>query len=398
MDPALAWQLPGDGALNGAKHNPSHSDRTLKNRAPIVSRDGAHAITRIRAVAAHNRQHNRKTTTERNTMALAPVSITPSVAALPVLLKPGPRIMRLEGRTSDPSPRAPSVRIPLNPGETSLGWVPKLVPLHTFPWGAPYDTRTARCGRDFAIVRDGYESPHRFGLSTSMYRPIVHTETVEDLKAASVEWSTRIAYERALIDGHGFHVVHAFKLMTEVSEMVGDLPMVSCLTIVHDYTGKGALRASVVCYLGDDIVIGSRNFTRRIHVGAGDRDVGVGSRARWMSVAISPMLETATLQQGVLAAILRKAKTIAMTEDIAKVFAAHKVDVEWSKPTEAEKAKGEVPRIVPATALDVAIAHHKPKKGLISWGTWSKRLEGRPLAALEKITEISLPTQLFPRR
>jgi hypothetical protein len=315
------------------------------------------------------------------------------IAFPPVIMTPSPRIMRKENQTQDRY-HLGNGRLytrELNPGEASLAWMPRLLPLFSFPW-EENETRHVQAGSAMAIVRSGYEgSP--LGIVTSTYRPVNHAETAADIAEST---QGRCTPEGALIDGHGYHVAHAFRLNTLVSEMVGALPLVSRLTLVHDHTGKGALRASIVCYLGSDVVLGSRNFTRRIHVGTGSRDVGIGSRGRWSDV-IDAMLETASLQQGTLAATLRKAAETPMTEQHAAVFERAGVEVERTKVTSEEQERGIKPSIVPATALDVVIAHHKQHKGRLSWGVWSKRLEGGALGCLETITGIELPRQLFRR-
>lgn len=318
-----------------------------------------------------------------------------NVSALPILLTPSPRVMRREGRTQEKAvdSKGKEYMRQLNPGETSLDWSPKTLPLFSFPWQSPHNLLPVAAGSAIAIVREGYEA-HPLGIATDMYRPVQHQATAADVAAST---QARCEFDGALIDGHGFHTVHGWKLHTDVSETVRDLPLVSKLTLVHDHTGSGSLRASVVSYLGDKIVVGSRNFTRRIHVGNGDRDVGVGSRERWTSVVIDAMLETANLQQAVLAAILRKADETPMTDEHAKVFEAHGVAIERSRVSEADKQRGEKPMIVAPTALDVVIDHHKQRKGRLSWGVWSRRLEGGAIVALETITGIALPAQLFKR-
>jgi len=275
-----------------------------------------------------------------------------------------------------------------------------------------------------AIVRPGYEG-EPLGIATDMYRPVDHRAAIRDITEAT---EGRAAPEAAMIDGHGYHVVHAFRLAQPLPEKVEQiveardvsddiaaamgsgaaptvrgLPLLSRLTVVHDHTGGGSLRASVVCYLGSDIVVGSACFTRRIHVGAGDKDVGVGDKARWLGV-IDAMLDTAIMQQHAIGALLAKAADLPMTDDVAEQFEARGVRVEREKvDAEEKKAAAErgdpepVGAIVERTALDVVIAHHKQRSGRMSWGVWSRRLEGDALSALEDITGVKLPKQLFRR-
>jgi hypothetical protein len=324
-----------------------------------------------------------------------------SVVQLPVVLTPSPRIMRQEGQTHDRyhMGNGRSVVRELTTGETSLDWTPRILPLFSFPFDAPHGEVPVPAGSAVAIVRDGYAATP-LGIATDMYRPVSHQATVVSVAESTMG---KCSLEGALIDGHGYHVVHAFRVNTLVSEMIGDLPMISRMTIVHDHTGMGSLRASVVCYLGRDVVIGSRNFTRRIHVGRGAQDVGVDSGANWTGV-IDAMLETAALQQGFLAETLRVAAQIKMTEEHAIIFERAGVHIERTKVSDQDKARaaarGEsmpVPQIVPATALDVVIAHHKQRSGRLSWGVWSRRLEGSALGCLETITGVKLPAQLFRR-
>ncbi len=349
-----------------------------------------------------------------------------NVTPLPIVLTPSPRIMRREGQMRDRyhTGAGKNVVRELNEGETSLDWVPRLLPLFTFPWVAPHDTRPVPAGTATAIVRPGYEGAP-LGIATDTYRPIDHHAAVQDV-AASTEG--RAMLEGALIDGHGFHVVHAFKLdavlpekvaqiaearsvVLDVQHALGDgaaptvrgLPLISRLTLVHDHTGKGSLRASVVCYLGTDIVVGSACFTRRIHVGAGKQDVGVGNNARWLSV-IDAMLDTAVLQQSAIGMLLAKAAEVPMTEKVAAAFEGRGVGVERErvsadeKKAAAERGESEpIGAIVERTALDVVIAHHQQRKGRLTWNVWARRLEGDALTALEDITGIKLPKQLFRR-
>jgi hypothetical protein len=307
-------------------------------------------------------------------------TVIPLLKPRPPILKPSPRIMRREGRTSDPAPGG--TRAPLNEGETSLNWTPKLTPLYSMPFA---DSETVRAGNAFAIVRDGYEEDP-LGIVTNMYRPLVHEDTARDIAEGTFGRTTP---EGAQVDGHGYHVVHADTLATMT---VNDLPIVSRLMLVHDHTGAGSVRASVVCYLGNEIVIGSKNFTRRLHVGAGARDMGAGSRSRWLDV-VDAMLETAMVQQDALAECLTKGVSFKMTEDAAACFERHAVFVERAKLTQEEKDRGVIASIIPPTALDVVIAHHKSRRGAgnITWGVWSRRLEGEALSALIEITGVSLP-------
>jgi len=324
----------------------------------------------------------------------APVSSVPSLQVVP--RKPSPRIMRRVGQTQDKiTVDGKKIVRELNAGETTIDWKPKTLPLFTFPRG----TNAVQAGSAMAIVREGYEC-EPLGVVTDTYRPVNHHETITDV-AGSTEG--RATLEGALIDGHGYHVVHAFRLTQPSENVVGPLPLVSRLTIVHDHTGTGSLRASVVCYLGNETVVGSTCFTRRIHVGAGAKDVGVGDKARWLGV-IDAMLDTATLQQSFIVSLLKKANETKMTEELAETFEKHGVAVERERVSASEKKaaaeRGEpepVGAIVAQTALDVVILHHKCRKGKIAWGVWSRRLEGDALAALEKITGIEVPKQLFKR-
>jgi hypothetical protein len=116
----------------------------------------------------------------------------------------------------------------------------------------------------------------------------------------------------------------------------------------------------------------------------------VGSRSRWVGV-IDAMLELAMVQQDSLAECLRLGATSTMTEESAEIFARHGVMVERVKLTKEETERGVIAPIVPKTALDVVIAHHKTRRGQLSWGVWSRRLEGIALSALLEITGVKLP-------
>ena len=345
------------------------------------------------------------------------------VPDVPEPLTPSRRVMRRVGQTEDHiTVDGKRVVLALQPWETSIDWVPSTIPVFTFPRRLG-GTTPVRSGSYVSVLREGFEGAP-FGVASETYRPIDHHETVSDV-AASTEG--RATFEGALIDGHGYHIVHAFRLAAEVPERVAEiakahkveigdyptnpsvrgLPLVSRLTLVHDHTGDGSLRASVVCYLGDDIVVGSACYTRRIHVGAGEKDVGVGDRARWLAV-VDAMLDTASLQHGAIGALLLKASETAMTDEVADLFAKRGIPVARAKVSRKEREaaaergepepKGE---ILAKTALDVVIAYYKHRgegrsRGL-SWGVWSRRLEGGALAALEEICGVSLPKQLFRR-
>jgi len=296
-----------------------------------------------------------------------------------LVTKPSARIMRREGRTSDPGPGG--TRIALAEGETSLDWTPTLIPAF-LPLGDTF----VRSANDMAIVRPGYEED-RLGMATDMYRIVDRRETVRDVEQSTFGKCSR---EGATLDGHGYHVADSFRLDTLATMTVNDLPIVNRLLLVHDNTGKGSVQASVTCYLGNEIVIGSKNFVRKLHVGTGARDMGVGSRSRWVGV-IDAMLELAMVQQDSLAECLRKGAACKMTEETAEVFARHGVNVERVKLTKEETEAGKVAPIVPKTALDVVIAHHKTRRGQLSWGVWSRRLEGIALSALLEITGVALP-------
>lgn len=353
------------------------------------------------------------------------------VTALPTVLTPSPRLMRVENQTQDCyTQNGKQIVRALKPGEASLNWTPRILPLFSFPHMSQTDyaargSDAIPAGSAVAIVRPGYEGTP-LGIATDVYRPVNHHETVNDVAEST---QGRAKLEGALIDGHGYHVVHAFRLeapmptkVAEVAEArdvaidisaamggvpaidhVRGLPLISRLTLVHDHTGCGSLRASVVCYLGKDIVIGSACFTRRIHTGTGSKDVGVGSRARWLGV-VDAMLDTAVLQHSFICALLAKAAEVPMTDAAAQAFEDRGVFVEREKVSADEKKaaadRGEsepVGAIVERTALDVVIAYHKQQRGQMSWGVWSRRLEGDALTALEDITGIKLPKQLFKR-
>lgn len=318
--------------------------------------------------------------------ALAAEVITPQQE----ILSPSPRLMRAENQENDRL-RDGEIR-ELNPSETSLAWTPRLVPLFSFPFEAPEALRPVRAGNAMAIVRDGYES-NPLGIVTDIYRPVDHQETVSAISESTMGKCER---EGALIDGHGYHVVHTFRLNTPSTEHVRGLPLVSRLTLVHDHTGSGSLRASVVTYIGNSIVVGSSNYTRRIHVGAGEHDVGVDSRSRWLDI-VDAMLETAMLQQGAIATMLRAADAHKMDEKTAAIFESADVKVDRAKVTPEELAAGKKGDILAATALDVVISHHAQRAGLLSWGVWARRLEGDALACLEEITDVKLPKQIFRR-
>lgn len=344
----------------------------------------------------------------------------------PIVREPSPRLMRVVGQEKDRYHHASGelVERELQPGETGINWKPRLLPLFSFPHMPQADiaargSDAVQAGNAVAIVRPGYEGAP-LGIATDMYRPVDHHETVGEVAEST---KGRATLEGAIIDGHGYHVVHAFKLETPMPEKVTELadahdvilaiadepptvrglPLISRLTLVHDHTGGGSLRASVVCYLGKEIVVGSACFTRRIHVGTGKRNVGVGSKATWLAV-VDKMLDTAILQQTAIATLLTKAAETPMTEAAAAEFEARGVFVERERVSADEKKaaaeRGEpepVGAIVEATALDVVIAYHKPRKGRPSWGVWSRRLEGDALTALEAITGLKLPKQLFRR-
>jgi hypothetical protein len=318
-----------------------------------------------------------------------------------LVTKPSARIMRRENQTHDDVRDADGtadangdrwVKVALAAGETSLDWTPTLIPAF-LPHGGSY----VRCSNDMAIVRPGYEED-RLGMASDIYRIVDRRETV-----AAVEQSAfgKVTREAGGIDGHGYHVIDSFRLDTLQPFTITGLPLVSRLILVHAHTGKDSVRASVVCYLGREVVIGSRNFTRKLHVGTGARDMGVGSRANWIGV-IDSMLETAMLQQGVLAECLAKGASQGMNEpygrDVegnplmpADAFERAGVPVERIKLTKEETERGVIAPIVPKTALDVVIAHHKSRRGRIAWGVWSRRLEGEALGALLTITGMHLP-------
>lgn len=336
-------------------------------------------------------------------------------------LVPSRRIMRAVGATHDViTVDGKRVVVDLQPWETSIDWVPTTIQLYSFPRRLDGGTRPIAAGSAVAIMREGFESAP-LGVASDMYRPIDHHETVRDVAESTAD---RASFEGALIDGHGYHIVHAFRLAEPVpariaeiakkhkveigdgyptSPTVRGLPLVSRLTLVHDHTGDGSLRASVVSYLGDDIVVGSACYTRRIHVGAGDKDVGVGDKARWLAV-VDAMIDTAALQQGAIGALLAKAAETPMTDEAAKVFERHGVFVAREKVSRKERdaaaERGEpapVGAIVAKTALDVVLAFYKQRSGRLTWGVWSRRLEGGALAALETICDMKLPKQLFRR-
>lgn len=293
-----------------------------------------------------------------------------SVPSFPEINRASARIMR---------------RVDLSIPETSLDWTPSLRPVYSFvprsdmpeSFDAADTSLPVRAANYFAVCRPGYEEDP-FGIVTDDYRPLCHETTAGTVR----DCGANLLREGALIDGHGYHTVHTFRLSHVRSATIKGLPLTDRLMLVHDHTGKGSVRASIVTYLGR-AVVGSSAYVRKIHVGEGAKRVGAGGIGGWTNT-IAALCETAILQQDALVDMLSRVSELPVTDDRAKIFRSWGIEV----AEDIEKR--------PSTCLHIMIEHHEAQRGDLRWGVWSRRLEGDAIRAGLEITGMSLDG--LPRR
>lgn len=279
-----------------------------------------------------------------------------------------------------PSPRRMSVSDPSNP-ETSLDWVPELRTLFS---------KTDRFGNELyvpaecpgggtyqGIYRPGYDANPLGVVTENTYRSLNHMSDTDVVMSSGA----KITPAGSLIDGHGYHTVQRFRLdFTDVAKEVKGLPMADLMMLVHDHTGKGSVRASVVTYLGKACV-GSSVFVRKIHTGMGDRHVGAGGKAGWGDT-VAKLCEDAMLYQDSLLTILKAAADKPVDDAARAIFNAAWRKTGYVIPEEKD--------LRPMNCLLAVIEYHEVQRGPMCWGVWSRRLEGDAIRALSDITGIKL--------
>lgn len=251
-----------------------------------------------------------------------------------------------------PSKPRPYVNPCKDPSE--LAWDP--VALEQYTLGA--DGSPVRAGDSFAIVRPGHER-WPLGHASDVYVPTSHRRTVSMVKEAC--GLTVQPSGRPLMSGHGYQVAHAFSAVGESIAEVGGKPFRSRLVIVHDHTGMHALKARMVCYVGDD-ALGSIVGARAIHVAENPQ--------RWR-VEIESMVERTAKAQGAVLKLIAAASKLALSE--------------------ADKAQLTAYGVTPArgqwqsTLLESMIAYMRGSQSRSTWGVWSRRLQDDAVVAMVKI-------------
>jgi len=235
-----------------------------------------------------------------------------------------------------------------------LAWDPVAVEQYTLGSdGAP-----VRSGDSYAIVRPGHER-WPLGHVSDVYVPTSHRRTVAMVREAC---SDRVELAgRPAMSGHGYRVVHGFKIIGEAVAEVDGKPFRSRLLVIHDHTGLNALRARMVCYVGED-ALGSVVGARAIHV--------ADNPARWR-VEVEGMVERSQAAQAAVVAVLEAAAKVPITEADKATLTALGVN----------PARGKWG----STLLQSMIEYSRGSTTKQTWGTYERRLKDDMLSAMVKL-------------
>ncbi len=217
-----------------------------------------------------------------------------------------------------------------------------------------------RAGEQFSIVRPGHLFP--LGHSSDHRRVVSHNATRAAIMAGPVA-AGQIEPGRCYVAGHGYHVAQTFDVRHMSSGSVAGVDVTHKLVVSNDHTGAGAMRASLVCYVGLD-AIGAVATARGRHV-ANDPEVWQGK--------VDAMIETAILHQDEILDLLTKAAAHVMTDE----------DRKWLRK------RGVIVKRSAYSALDAFRAWHNGigRRARPSWGVWARRLDGKGLAHLRAMLE-----------
>lgn len=231
-----------------------------------------------------------------------------------------------------------------------LDWSPVAMPLYTNLMGV-----NVRAGNTFAIVRPGYER-WPLGVVTDTYKVVGHTTVSENVLQSNRDAITPAG--KPYMCAHGYHIAYGYTINHMRSDKLAGLPVYSRLVVAVDHTGKNALRAAMVVYVGKE-PIGAIVRSRGIHVAA--------NPTVWHA-AVEAMVERAIIVQDPLIALLTKAHAHSMSDDDFDIL--RKEDI--------------CPRDKVATTLLQALQSwfHKPATGLQTWGIWERRLDNSAIRAM----------------
>jgi len=216
-----------------------------------------------------------------------------------------------------------------------------------------------RAGEQFAIVRTGFKFP--LGHASDHRRIVSHNKTRDAIYAGPVATGQIVPGVR-YIAGHGYHVIQTFDVQHMQAATIDGVQITHKLVVTNDHTGAGAMRASLVCYVGDDAV-GAVAFSRARHVSSNPE--------RWTS-DVEAMIETAILKQDEILELLRAAQAHVLTDE----------DRVWLR------RKDVIVKNSAHTLLDAFRAWHESRgKAKPTWGVWSRRLDDRGLRVMRQLLE-----------
>ncbi len=233
---------------------------------------------------------------------------------------------------------------------TDLDWDPIAKGLYSLVDGAP-----VRAGEAMAITRPGMER-WPLGICSDRYRITAHKDSIEAVKAYC---SDLVTPGPVYVAGHGYQVMHSYEIKHTHSSEIDGVEVSTKLVVVNDHTGKGAVRSSMVVYVGDS-ALGSVVYTRAHHIGSQPQ--------RWHS-AIESMAEKAMLAQDALLDLLRAAKARVFTDEDRKTLELRKITV-----------KGE-----PSTLLNAVLTWLGGSSRSVTFGVWQRRLDDKVITALVDI-------------
>ena len=270
----------------------------------------------------------------------APSNVFPLVAQVVAPMMPSKR----------PRPIIRGVRV----GSNALDWEPEAKPLYTI-----IDGQTVRAGESFAVTRPGWER-WPLGIASDHYKVTSHNTTKRTILEGS---SDLVTLRGALQAGHGYHVAHQYEVRHMQASSVEGVPLMCKLIVAHDHTGKGALRAAMVVYLGNE-AMGAVVRARALHV-AFQPSLWAGE--------IEAMIEKSILVQDSLIDLLTAASKHKLTDDDRTLISRRKMVIK-----DVEQAP---------TLLDAMRRWHQGPtvSSKMTWGVWERRLDDEAIITMALI-------------
>lgn len=230
--------------------------------------------------------------------------------------------------------------------DPAIDWTAECIELFTILDGA-----AVRAGEGFAVVKPGGER-WPLGMVSDHYKPTDHCAA--DRRVLS-ECLTSITAGSAMVFGHGYQVVYSYLVQHMGASEIGSHKVETRLSVAHDHTGKGAMRASMCLYL-DGKAIGAIVTTTAMHVAA---QPGIWAQN------IESMIESAIVAQDAVLDLLAAADDRKLSEE----------DIEYLKRKGLKLPSGEEgDKWVGKSALDALVYHHEGRNERTTWGVWERRM------------------------